>query len=74
MTSFEVSFLYVKDTPIVQCIPKIQYPENRNKYSEKRNCEASVPVSGVSVSELYIPKIGPHIFLQQNRHTDPWNI
>jgi hypothetical protein len=24
----------------------------------------------VSVSDLYIPKIGPHIFLQQNRQTD----
>ena len=28
----------------------------------------------VSVSDLYIPKIGPHIFLQQNRQTDPGNI
>ncbi len=25
----------------------------------------------VSVSDLYIPRIGPHISLQQNRHTDP---
>jgi hypothetical protein len=24
----------------------------------------------VSVSNLYIPRIGPHIFLQQNRQTD----
>ncbi len=28
----------------------------------------------VSVSDLYIPKIGPHIFLQQNRQTDLGNI
>ncbi len=28
----------------------------------------------VSVSDLYIPRIRPHIFLQQNRQTDPWNI
>ncbi len=28
----------------------------------------------VSVSDLYIPGIGPHIFLQQNRETDPENI
>ncbi len=32
----------------------------------------------VSVSDLYIPRIGPHIFphilLQQNRQTDPGNI
>jgi hypothetical protein len=24
----------------------------------------------VSVSDLYIPRISPHIFLQQNRQTD----
>ncbi len=28
----------------------------------------------VSVSDLYIPRIGPHIWLQQNRQTDPGNI
>ncbi len=28
----------------------------------------------VSVSDLYIPRIGPHILLQQNRQTDPGNI
>jgi hypothetical protein len=28
----------------------------------------------VSVSDLYIPRIGPHIFLQENSHTDPGNI
>jgi hypothetical protein len=33
------------------------------------NFHIHVPVSG-----LYIPRIGPHIFLQQNRQTDPWNI
>jgi hypothetical protein len=27
----------------------------------------------VSVSDLHIPRIGPHIFLQQNRQTDPGN-
>jgi hypothetical protein len=27
----------------------------------------------VSVSNLYIPRIGPDIFLQQNRQTDPGN-
>jgi hypothetical protein len=25
----------------------------------------------VSLSDLYIPRIGPHIFMQQNRQTDP---
>jgi hypothetical protein len=28
----------------------------------------------VSVSDLYIPRIGTHISLQQNRQTDPGNI
>jgi hypothetical protein len=28
----------------------------------------------VSVSDLYIPRIGPHIFLQQNRQADCGNI
>jgi hypothetical protein len=28
----------------------------------------------VSVSDLYIPRIGPHISLQQNRQTDLGNI
>jgi hypothetical protein len=27
-----------------------------------------------SVSDLYFPRIGPHIFLQQNRQTDCGNI
>jgi hypothetical protein len=26
----------------------------------------------VSVSDFYIPRSGPHIFLQQRRQTDPW--
>jgi hypothetical protein len=28
----------------------------------------------VSVSDLYIPRIGPHIWLQENRQTNPGNI
>ncbi len=42
-------------------------------YSQKRNCAASshIPNSCVcAVSDLYIPRIGPHIFLQQNRQID----
>jgi hypothetical protein len=30
--------------------------------------------SHVSVNDLHIPRIGPHIFLQQNRQTDCGNI
>jgi hypothetical protein len=28
----------------------------------------------VSVSDLYIPRIGPHIYLQNSRQIDRWNI
>jgi hypothetical protein len=51
-------------------------------YSFSGNCAAAVLISTlspnfhihVSVSDLYIPGIGPHISLQQNRQTDPGNI
>jgi hypothetical protein len=34
----------------------------------------ALPQFHVFVSHLYIPRIGPHISLQQNRQTDPENI
>ncbi len=42
-------------------------------YSFSGNCAASVPISTihVSASDLYIPRIGPHISLQQNRQIAP---
>ncbi len=41
-------------------------------YSQKGFCGLSPNFHiHVSVSDLYIPRIGPHIFLQQNRQTDP---
>ncbi len=47
-------------------------------YSQKRNCAVSVQFPllhfYVSVSDLYVPRIGPHIFLLQNRQTDRENI
>jgi hypothetical protein len=47
-------------------------------HSFSGNCPASVPISTFKclyyVSYLYIPRIGPHISLQQNRQTDPGNI
>ncbi len=45
----------------------------RNKNSQKRNCTHGLSPNfhfHVSVSDLYIPSIGPHIFLQQNRQTE----
>jgi hypothetical protein len=38
--------------------------------------QSQLPHSCVCVSDLYIPRIGPHIFLQQNMQTDPrsWDI
>jgi hypothetical protein len=39
-------------------------------YSQKRNCGLSPHFYiHVSVSDLYIPTIGPPIFLHQNRQT-----
>ncbi len=40
-------------------------------YSYKKDWAASVPIFHIHVyvSDLYIPRIGPHIFLQQNRQT-----
>jgi hypothetical protein len=45
-------------------------------HSQKRNCAASSRNFHihVSASDLYIPRIMPHIFLQQNRQTDRGNI
>jgi hypothetical protein len=44
------------------CIPKIGIARPQSQ------------VPHVSVSDLCIPRIGPHIFLQQSRQTDPGNI
>jgi hypothetical protein len=48
----------------------------RFRYSQKRNCVASVLNFHfhVSARDLYIPTIGPAIFLQKNRQTDRGNI
>ncbi len=45
-------------------------------YSQKRNFCGLSPNFHIQVSlgDLYIPRIGPHIFLQQNRQTDSGNL
>ncbi len=45
-------------------------------HSFSQNHATSVPISRihVSVTDLYIPRIGPHIFLQQNWQIDRGNI
>ncbi len=43
-------------------------------FPEKELCGLSPNFHILSVSDLYIPRIGPHIFLQQNRQTDRGNI
>ncbi len=45
-------------------------------YSFYGNHAASVPIFHIQVpvSDFYISRIVPHIFLQQNRQTDPENI
>jgi hypothetical protein len=44
--------------------PKYVFPEK-----ELRDLSRNFHIHA-SVSDLYIPRIGPHIFLQQNRQTD----
>jgi hypothetical protein len=54
-------------------------------YALQRNVDVCIPRKGVahhgpnfqlhvSVSDLYVPRIGPHIFLQQKRQTDHGNL
>jgi hypothetical protein len=53
-------------------VPKIPF-----MYSQKKELLRGLSPNSyiyVSVSNLYIPRIDAHIWLQQNRQTDPGNI
>ncbi len=57
---------YTLRLTIVHCIENLSYV-----FLEKKLLCLSPSIHiHVSVSDLYIPMIGPHIFLQQNRQTD----
>jgi hypothetical protein len=46
------------------CIPFLGIEQSQSQFH----------IHHVSVSDLYISRIGPHVLLQQNRQTDPGNI
>ena len=59
------------DKPTLQqkshlCIPRKEIARPQSQFPHSCVC--------VTVSHLYIPRISPHIFLQQNRQTDFGNI
>ncbi len=69
-----VVFVVVLAGKIVKSVFTMHCKESRIYVFRKRNCASSNAYIHVSVSDLYIPRIGSHIWLQQNRQTDPGNI
>jgi hypothetical protein len=60
----------------LDCQPTLFYKENPIYvllFWELRGLSPNFHVH-VSMSDFYIPRIGPHISLQQNRQTNPGNI
>jgi hypothetical protein len=60
-------FLFSKNPPCTEN-PIYLFPEK-----ELRGLSPNSYIH-ISVSDLFIPRTGPHIWLQQNRQTDPGNI
>ncbi len=66
---------YLMTTYTLHC--KDTIPQIRNKYSPRRNCAASVPMSTFMclwAIYTYIPTIGLAFLLKENMLTDPGNI
>jgi hypothetical protein len=65
-----IKFVFVDTLAVIHCNEKPIYVL---LFWELRSLSPNFHIY-VSVSVLYIPRIGPHIFLQQNRQIDPGNI
>ena len=72
------SYFFVYPIFSVSCIysPRVHCTENPINVFPEIKLRGLVPNSyiHVSVRDLYIPRIGLPIWLQQNRQTYPWNI
>ncbi len=61
--------------PVEHTLQRHNTKKSKQKFPEKELCGLSPNFHiHVSVSDLYFPRIDPHIFLQQNRQTDSGNI
>jgi hypothetical protein len=71
-----VVFVVVFAGKMVKCVFTMHCTENQIYVFTEKELRGLSPNSyiHVSVNDLYISRIGPHIWLQQNGQTDPGNI